>query len=74
MNQPNQEMIVRIVQTPRNKNGFILREISSGQVGFITECDKWGQIAQGQVWEAQRISTGPTYFRAKLIKQQHHQS
>lgn len=62
-------MIVRIIQSPRNKNGYILREVSSGQIGFITQCDKWDQIAQGQIWEAERISFGPTFFRAKLIAQ-----
>lgn len=67
-------MIVRIIQSPRNKNGYILREVSTGQIGFITQFDKWDQIAQGQIWEAEKVSFGATFFRAKLLTQKQAQS
>ena len=60
---------VRIIKSENNRDGYILRDIESGKIGFIVHPADWEKIAAGQIWNAKLLTWGTDYFKAQLVEQ-----
>lgn len=65
--QPGTLLKVRVIRSPTHKDGFIIKDLGTGKVGFITPPTDWETLAAGQIWTAELGTTGPRYFKAKLV-------
>ena len=67
-NSPTGTLIrTRVVRSPTNKDGYILKDMATGKVGFIMPPIDWEQVEAGQLWTAELLTSGPRYFKATLI-------
>lgn len=57
----------RVVRSPTNKDGYILKDMATGKVGFIMAPIDWEQVEAGQLWTAELLTSGPRYFKATLV-------
>jgi len=56
---------VRVQRSSRNRDGYILRDIDNGKIGFI-QSRQIALVEAGQLWEAVITSTTDEYFKAFL--------
>jgi len=60
--------LVRVVRDPANRDGWTLRRLSDGKLGFIAEIDSVIQaISAGQLWEATITVDKPKFTIYTLI-------
>lgn len=69
---PDQQPIllrVRIVRSPNNQDGYVLRDLTTGKYGFIAnKAIDWEQVVAGQIWLAEQLTTGDSYFKAQIVE------
>jgi len=56
----------RVIRNTRNRDGYILRSIDTGQIGFINP-EAVGLVQAGQVWLCEVTQQEESYFKAKLV-------